>query len=234
MVKNKENLLKFIALMVFIICGIAAIFFITNVESTSPGQKTYQWIGDVKYEYKEDTKAVKTKEGLFMKEGKTKYPLGNTPLYFSEENGMILTSTMSVIFPNSGGKSRKLRYFSKIYGLDQGLTAESKEGVTKIEECFLYDGKDTYVFLEPVVLTYGEHQVALDPYSFVIVRYNQVISYYIKQEDRFISMDTGICTVRVEAQSGYDIDLGVDVLYRDADGQQQILITEPEMLDPLD
>ena len=55
----------------------------------------------------------------------------------------------------------------------------------KLNHYFLYDGLDLYFFIEPVTLTINEEKIELSPFSYIIAKYNNSISYYDKKTDTF-------------------------------------------------
>ena len=101
------------------------------------------------------------------------------------------------------------------------MTTDKYHG--KLNHYFLYDGKDLYFFIEKVTLKVNNDSVELSPYSYVIARYNNYISYYDKASDTYKTIDVGNSGITVENEF-YKILVDKDII--DYNGENVILASD--------
>lgn len=155
--------------------------------------------------------------------------LSSSPVYYENDDRFLLPSTMSYIRPVTDVFDYRLDYFTEIFRLDGSVYIDSAEYKGPAGQSFLYDGEDTYVFLEPVTLTWRDETQYLDAFSYVKAVYGESLEIYVHETDTFRTESIGTGTeVQAEAE-GYSVDLGLDILTRGK--KQQLLFADPEQLD---
>lgn len=155
--------------------------------------------------------------------------IDSSPIYFSEDPGRLLQpKQVVVVFPKtkSHGKS----------GLNMQIRKDGEKVIAKvrardvdISNAFLYDGENTYLFIEPVTIALGLDEIKLPAYSYISVYYNLRVEIYSPDEsvNRVIPiMDTPVMAISNDLS--YQIDLSKDILHT-PEGDI-LLITDPSVL----
>lgn len=157
--------------------------------------------------------------------------LGSAPLYYGDRDRIVLPQITTLTMPE-----KKL-----VARIDQFAEIESRQGAVyaligskeyRIEEGFLYDGKQTYIFLDKVTLSWDGNVVEMEPLSYAIVIYNQRIELYPYNGTSVVEQ-TGTCDVVASAQKGYTLDLSKCIL-KNAEGFESLLISQPSLMEPFE
>jgi hypothetical protein len=120
---------------------------------------------------------------------------------------------MLLVFPRLNNKNYKMKMFSKVVYENDSNAAFYYLGNQKIylEDSFLYDGNDLYLFLYKTVITVGNTDYELSPLSFVIVDYQDQVEIYDKEKDEYIIIEK--CDTDVLGNmSNYKINLSTDMI----------------------
>ena len=126
----------------------------------------------------------------------------------------------------------RIEQFAEIENRQGAIYAILGSKQYKIEEGFLYDGKQTFVFLDKMTISWDGKVVEMEPLSYAIVVYNQRIELYPYKGTPTLEQ-TGPCDVVASAQKGYTIDLSKSIL-KNAEGFESLLISEPSLMDPFE
>ena len=99
-------------------------------------------------------------------------------IYYKLENKVLLPQTDCLQFA-AEDKIYRLEYFSTVE-LVEGGGYRIKDGSTSVvvPGGIIYDGKDTYLFLEPVELTVDEETIKLPALSMIHATYGNAIEIY--------------------------------------------------------
>lgn len=159
------------------------------------------------------------------------YGLGSSPLYYVNENRMLLPTVTSIVQPKLS-LSNRIANMSLLYENSGQYYVENEKSTIKVSDFFLYDGKDTYLFFEPITVTWNKNSVDISPLSYVIVKYNQTINVYDRKKDVYSSIDTGQCNAMVTMKCGATVNMSTDVLSGE-DGQEKMLYLQPNLLEDL-
>lgn len=167
----------------------------------------YQYIAGQKIEYEGQIVFDRNEKISELKFKDITIELDSTPIYYEKDNktNVIFPETMNVAYPASNGLQYELPYFS-ILQYD-GLGTYDKK-YKSYENCFIYDFKDLYFFVEKVTITVGETEYNLEPFSYAIITPNQPIEIYDKQNDEYYILDWND-DVKAHTE-GYTIDLAID------------------------
>ena len=171
---------------------------------------------------------------LVHKDGKTtvrhvgtKYDLEDAVLVDEDINGYIFESDLSINRTDSL-ELRRTDHFSKLVKDAGGikLTYRNKEN-TELTG-FLYDNKDTYIFLEPAELNIEDRKIEIGPMTAVEVSYQQYVQIYGPGiEPEFIEY-TGASAEAFFA-AGKKINLSTDRYYQ-KNGEWRLLFLPLESL----
>ncbi len=154
------------------------------------------------------------------------------PIYLSDSRTVVFPDDMLYFAPRSGDCLR-LVYFSEVECRTNGTVVVRHEGdTTTSEQGFLYDGKDFYLFLETMILSFNGYTMELPAMSYVEAVYGGYIMVFnYETKEMFIELSDGIASARVPS-GDYTISLIGDsmTLY---DGSRSLLATRADLFDPL-
>lgn len=229
---RKRGILNpFVLLAIGVGIVVLIVFFVLFVDSRTINQDTYFYETGVKIELADSAKLTRQQDGgmLLENDGKT-YTMGALPVYYTAEKKVMLPSAMSIMLPNRE-KVAKLDYFTEIKSPESGsamATFSNKDYV--IEEGFLYNGKDTYIFIDKVTVQWGEQVIEMAPLSSAVVVYNQRIELYPYGGEPIVEQ-TGPVDVLASTSTGYILDMSKAIV-TNAKGTEILLFSEPSMLEP--
>jgi hypothetical protein len=206
-------------------------YLINQVDTVMIRQDVFQYTDKGKVLFPGSSKVIKSGNGCVLQNGSQLVELDRTPLYYKEEDRIMITGVVSIIQPGLSLTNR-IGNMSLLYEQDKKYFVQSESRKTKVANFFLFDGKDTYIFFEPVTIGWNDKTLELAPFSFITVRYNQTIRYFDTAAGSCTTIDTGICNAMVTMQCGARISLSTDILYRE-DGQEQMLFLQPNLLEDL-
>ncbi len=196
-IRKQLKMKKSIPILLFSLLAISImmiIFFVTYdrydelTELKIENYELYQYFGGIKFEYTGELSFKSTGEIVNLKYKDIEIEVDSTPIYFTNvDNEMIIPLTMGYYIPRLANKNYKLPGFTKI-----GVTPETysaylinEDGNTELENSFLYDGMDLYVFLFETELIINGQKVVLSPLSYVSVVYGGDVIYYDKATDTY-------------------------------------------------
>lgn len=154
-----------------------------------------------------------------------------TPLYAEDRESLIATSMMSYTNPDTN-YMRRLSYFGRVYS-EKGMCLLSVDGRRKMEVNggYLYDGTNTWIFLEPTTVTVGSQEITLEPMSYITVKNKDYFYYYSASDKKSVFQEwTGDDITAADEEKTWELNLSRDLLTT-ADGKVQMLIPNPEVLD---
>lgn len=218
--KREKNIKLYIALFSIIgIIGVLIALFIVFRHFFSLKQVTYdetyslyQYFSGVKVSY--PGKATLTNEGNIttIESGDVVENIHDAPIFFEDKGGEILIpKSMQLLIPRYFNKNYKLNYFTNIVYDETTDIIYYKKGKKNIylEDSFLYDGDNLYLFLMDVELAVGEKEYKLNPLSYVIVNYGGQVEIYDKKNDKYEVIDECLTDV-IATSDQYKINLSKD------------------------
>lgn len=159
--------------------------------------------------------------------------LSGAPVYCTESGSLVLSRKMAYSNYRTGLFGR-VNHFAKIsYKDDMASIYTGKGSGRQLKDGYLFDGKNTYLFLEPVTVSWGEERISLSPLSAITV-YNQQGFYYYSYEDGasgYVSDKDS--TVYGTAEDGrYVLNMSDDLVDLDS-GKSMLLPPDPDMFELL-
>ncbi|MCR5431527.1 MAG: hypothetical protein K6E95_03105 [Lachnospiraceae bacterium] len=220
----------------FLLLVIPAVFagkIVSGLDSVAIDSDVYQVIDSQKVFYDYPTTARK-QAGNCIIEGKeeTEIMLAETPLYFGKGTGtdkILLPRTYALVEP-AIASTKKVENLSIITVDDGKYEVSCEAGEREASGFFLYDGRNTYIFFEKTILTVGDNELELSPFSYLTASYNGAVSIF--------DPSTGSCSTFsligrdavAQMKDGTKIDVGMDILIK-TDGVEQMLFMQPSTLD---
>lgn len=197
-------------------------WYVDGLSAYKPNSEVHQYFCGNILEYSADSVYRESKEGVTVSGENGKMPVIDTPFLYKGETKITLPCNMLLMVPSEGTELKRINRFTtvteesgRVTYLDGKKSAQSYGG-------FLYDGSDLYVFLEETTLIMGNISVDLPPLSYVKVRFGQSIEYHNSETDEDKLIGTNEVSVTSKSQSGFELNLGNDVLYK-KDGGEMLL-----------
>ena len=156
----------------------------------------------------------------------------NLPIYLTDSRTVVFPEDMLYFAPRSDDCLR-LAYFSEVECKANGTVVVRHDGDTATANPgFLYDGKDFYLFLEPVILSFNGYTMELPALSYVEAVYGgYIMAFNYETKETFMELSDGTASTQIPS-GDYTISLIGDsmTLY---DGSKSLLATRADLFDPL-
>jgi hypothetical protein len=227
------------------------VFFVMRIGTVTFDEPLYRYENGVRIDY-EGTSSIRHEEDtFFISSGGRETELPHAPVYFSNDKGHVfLPNQMIYVDPTGTSPLRRTGYNTELVrtaagdgggGAAGGTTGAASAAGSVVahvngEEAtltggFLFDGHNTYVFLEPMTVIWGGQEREMPAYSFAVVHYNLRFELYPQFDEGGIVVEqNGEDIVRAVAASGaYTIDMSKDILQTTE--QEMLLFTEPSLLE---
>lgn len=212
-IKENYKLIIPIALMIVLFISFLVYYkiMLSNNYTKDETIEVFQYFYEKKYEY--NLKVSKNRKNVIVdiapQDIKVEYD--STPIYNKNSNIVILPKDMSVVMPTLSCQEYLSKGYSYItYNKGNYILTTNKYN-KKLNHYFLYDGLDLYFFIEPVTLTINEEKIELSPFSYIIAKHNNSISYYDKLTDTFKIIETKDDNSIIENKY-YSINISKDTL----------------------
>lgn len=234
--KKKIKLKKNIKILIISILAVVAIIVASLVtydryeelnEYEVENYELYQYFAGKKFEYTGEIKLKRNGEITELKYKDITIEVDSTPIYFKEiDNQVLLPKNMAFYMPRLQNAAYRLPYFSRISveKSDEYSSAflQTKEKEIFLEESFLYDGGNLYVFLYETTVEIDGKKITLSPLSYITVSYQGEICYYDKDTDKYTIIEKHKKDV-IATLGMYKINISTDmILY--ANNNNKLLI----------
>ena len=214
MVKKKIGI---IMILLSLISLSLAYLFLTSVDDYKMSDDAYFHVNGVEYSI-DKNEVVEVIDDTTLKI--SDFELGaNTysfPIYYRNGNKILLTSKMLYHEPSyqTTIKKYKLKQLTEItYNASSLNVSFSRDNNSSNEyNGFLYDGKNTYIFLEKMSLTYNDKEIAIAPLSCAIVEYNSLIQIYDVGNAEYYFEELNTAAIATAQNGLYSINLSTDVV----------------------
>lgn len=175
MAKSKiKTKLEIIVLLLIVIAGLLALLLVNDAEKYKFVDSATYFVDGVEYEipagkfakYDKETKTVY----VDLDKDYKLYSKG-LPAYYNNSKSMVLLNDMSIIIPSDNYlESNRLTYYTLLENDSDisGSKISRNNNFEFVNKGFLFDGNNTYVFLEPVLLRVKNDILKLGTFSYVI------------------------------------------------------------------
>lgn len=188
--KNKKlsfSILILFAMILVLVCTFVLLFYVNEYRKYKTVESNfYYYYSTNKIDFTAKV-TINSKENILLIE-KEGLDLSTYPIYYKDEERLVLSKNIEVVYPFKSKSLYKLGYFSEVYIKDNYIFVNSEYGKGRLYDCFLYDGDDIYVFVEPTVIMIGDTKYNLSELSYVLVN-NIGIEIYNKIDDTFTYID---------------------------------------------
>lgn len=218
-------------LLIGSIMVILPIYYMNRIDTETIEKNMFQYTEQGLVTYSGKSQVTKSGLGSVIRNNNTMTVLADTPLYVENENKILLPNVISIVQPKISLTNR-VANLTWLYEKDGKYYVENDKIKLTVSDFFLYDGKNTYLFFEPVTITWDQNSLELSPFSYINVKYNQSITVFNRETKDYKEITTGICNVMTSMDCGATINLSMDILTKE-DGQEQMLFLQPNLLEDL-
>lgn len=230
--KNKRKMLLIsaaiaVAAVIVIISAMIALRSRDTLELTEP---MYTFVNGMRIDLPAGIKLVRHDNITYVKNGDTEQRLDRFPLINAEDGSIILQRSCS-LSPLVQDVMYRLDYFTKVGKDERGIVISYKKKERWDVSGFIYDNSDTYIFLEPVTLSWGETTMELQPMTIVQAGYMEYI--HIFGPDIEEAVFEGVDTDRIEVlfRDGKRLNVAADRLYMENGAWQLIFMPMEGLLE---
>lgn len=197
------------AAAVTVICCAAAA--LRHQDSLKPGKASYFYVNGMRTEWSADMKLMRKDGVTVMDEGRKKYEFQEFPLVLADEDTIILQKSCCY---NRIADERifRLDYFTAVSRDEEGIRISRRDKENRGGGGFIYDNNDTYIFLEPVTLSWEGDSRQIEPMTIIQVSYMDYLELYGPGIEPFaeqVSTDE----VVAEFEDGRKVNLSTDRYY---------------------
>lgn len=224
MAKSKTKWkVEIIAIELVIIAALLGVLFVKKVESYNFVSDATYFADSVSFEVPAGSTAkvnAKTKNICIDRKNDYELPATSIPIYYNDQKKVVLMQDMALLKPQFGNvESYRLPYFTELsmdsnYGVTISRDSNSRYQMGGV----LFDGENTYFFLEDEYLQILENRIKLPAYSYAYVIKNNYIEYfnYETKESKIEYIDQIPVYVRDEDDT-YRINLSTDIISFNSD-----------------
>jgi hypothetical protein len=228
-----------VALVVGVLAVTAVvIFFVSRVGIITYDEPLYRYENGVRIDYEGATQIRHEEDVFFVKNSGVEQELPHAPIYFTNDENRVYIPNQMIYVDPSGARPPQRTGFNTELLREPGATPGSTTVIATVNgdpvtltDGFLFDGHNTYLFLEPMTLVWGDNKLEVPVYSFAVVYYNLRFEIYPLFDEGNITVEqSGDDIIRAVADSGaYTIDMSKDIL-QTKEGEL-LLFTEPSLLE---
>lgn len=229
--KVKGLLISFLVFVVALAALGVATWVTMEAKSVQLEVPLYQYFSSIRYDYGDEATLDIQDNGTVLVNYKYGESATNsTPMYFLEEDRFILVYPMNLVQPFYGSEECA-PIFSQFYMENERVYYQNDELNREITRGFLFDGSNTYVFLENMNFKWGGRTQEVSAFSFVVVNNSKgTVVLYDYALGEVTKITTGSYEVTaVNLHNTYSVSLSYDTVKMDS-GVEQMLYTAPSYL----
>lgn len=174
----------------------------------------YQYFSGVKTSYTGKVTLINDGDITKVESNEGIMDINDAPIYYQDvDNKVLITKNMQLFFPHLFNKNYKLKYFTNIFYDTEMSSSYFEDGKKNVflEDAFLYDGNNMYLFLTDISVQVLDEKYDLSPLSYVVVNYQGEVEIYDKKTDKYHMIE--LCEKDVLANLGeYTINLSTDTV----------------------
>lgn len=176
--KNRKPwLISLAAAAAAVLVIVSAVAALRGRDTLTIKEPAYLCINGIRTELEAGATLYHKGDSTTIRLGKKKYDLETAPVITADESSIFMQRSCSLNRVDDDCVYR-LDYFTRISRDAEGILIKRRNKETRDISGFLYDNSDTYVFLEPVTLSYNDKTVELTPMTIVQVAYMEQIQIF--------------------------------------------------------
>lgn len=221
-----------VALALIVVLLLVFYWYTSKLTGFEPGEATYQIFGGARMSYSKDTRFYQDEGRTYIKDGEKNLESTNTPLLYNTGGKLTLVNDMLLMVPSESMDVKRVLTFSTVSMAGGRVNIDKNDARAQSYGGIMYDGVDTYIFLEDVKLEIGTEEYDLAPLSYAVVSYNDRVEFYNSADDSSEIIGLGNTNVFATLKSGPRFDLSTDVIFKD--GQEALLYTSVDKVDAIE
>ncbi len=180
----------------------------------SKDEEIYYYIDDILMEYTGKVTLDRNNKITNLSTNSGDWGTITEPIYYKNSDKVIFPNSMALVKPRDGIKQNKLNYYTIVKKEKVRSRLSNINLDMEVSDAFIYDGLNTYFFLDDVELVYGNEKIELPAFSYVRCAYKDYLFVYnYDTKEMTAKRDiTDVVTVNAE---GYSINLSTDSLLID-------------------
>lgn len=208
---NFKLLSSIVVIIALFVIVLSLLFFKKTAEEENlENQSFYQYLSGIKFEYSGNLRITKGGNITELIFDEVKVVLDSTPLYYKDEKKILLPQNMSIVYPLSNSTQFKTNFFSRVYIEDNTIYLQDGRLNKVLSNCFLYDGKDLFFFIEETKILIDEEEITIQPLSYAVLTYNDNIQIYSYDIDQFKTIVIKEKKDILATAKGYTVNLSID------------------------
>lgn len=219
MAKSKTKFkIEIIVIELVLIAALLGVLFVKKVESYHFESDATYFADGVDYSIKEGSVAkvdAKTKTILIERDNDYSLPAQGIPVYFNDVKKVVLMKDSAFLRPVNGNVYvNRLSYFTEIsMGANNLITIKRDTNEKNEMGGIIFDGNDSYFFLEEMFLEIGNRRMSIPAYSYVLaIRDNYVEYFNYDTKEITIEGIEGTSIYVRDINDSYRINLTTDII----------------------
>ncbi len=207
-----------IAITIIAIVSILLVNIANNLDKIKINSRIYLYSFNEKIEF--NNAKIKYYNGKSSLNSKDKtLELTSEPIYYKKGKTLLLPKDMSIVNYETG-QIKKINHFSKIVQKKGDIYLDYYGDERILNKSFLYDGEDTYVFLEKINIKVGNDEFTMEPNSYLkLINNNSEMIVYLRESNKFFNVNITDTNVKAVSDYGYEINLKLDS-FKNRNGEQ--------------
>lgn len=216
---NKKIITKIIIGIIILVLLTILIINLFNVNKDLTSKKiknedVYIYFGTEKFDYKGNITLDRNNNITNIKFNNKKSKLYSEPIYYSKKEKIIIPTYYNLV-NTSVGLQNKIKYYTELELIDDSYYLKNDKLNYKLNNNFLYDGSDMYIFIQQSTVTFNDIKVEISPLSFVNYIFDTKELYiYNYKEDKityYEKVDTDVYVLN----DNYKVNLSSDnIIYK--------------------
>jgi hypothetical protein len=216
--------------VILMVLLVMAVYLITQIGTYRTSEAIFRYDTSLRLEY-EGRSRIRRRDNVFTLENAGQSEeLNGAPIYFAgDDNRFLLPNLMIVVQPGRTVPPVRTPYYTTLHYADGGfdLSAGDK-ALNTLNDGFLFDGSNLYVFLEPVTVHWSGLEVQMPAMSYAIVHYNVRLELYPRGGEPVVQQTGEALVEAFSADGTWRADLSKDILT--AADSEALLFTDPSLL----
>ena len=221
------------AIIILLVAVVVVNLFFINKDLNSKkikNEDVYVYFGDEKFNYKGNITLDHEGKITNIKFNNKKVTLYSEPIYYAKKKRVILPVPYSVV-NTSIGLQNKVVFYTEIVNIDDDYYLVNDELNYKLNNHFLFDGADMYIFIQTSTVTFGDKEVEISPLSYVNYVFDTKDLYIYNYEKQKIEYYENVDQDVFVSNKNYKVNLSSDnLIYND---KQKLLMKNFDYLKKL-
>ena len=231
--KRKFNMRDFAIVVIpslILLITVAMIYFVTqNFGTYHIEGEAIQYYADQEFKIPNSTKIKHRSDKYMVSNGDVQYELDPMPIYYQGKD-ILVTATDMVYFAPREGIIAKVNGLNDIDYSNNGLVLKDGHKSKDMKPGFLFDGKNVYIFLEPVTLKFDGYSFKLGKMSYVEANNSHEIMIYNNDTHEMMMKQPNTKVLAETSNGEYTVSLLSDSMEMN-DGSKMLLFNRPDQLD---